>query len=232
MAVNLEGLLVAARLTKVQAKVYLSDLGLGSATLSEIMKRSDLSKTSAYEALELLRERKMITSLHHGRRNVYIAASPEKMVSILRAEAQEQVSTVDDIANALPMFDALKGGAWPSVVSFEGTEAIYGYFSHIEKIHPVEMLEISNMDDINRWIDRKVLLDARKSYQWKTKKMKFLYTGTLRGIAAGAESRRMNKHWGNFNGNIALYGDFVSLVTFNKKLTLVIIESKMLADSM
>lgn len=232
MAANLETLLVEAKLSKIQAKIYLTGLELGSSTLMELTTRCQLPKTSVYESLESLRERKMLTAVHRGRRHVYTMASPEHMVSILRTEAQEQSITIDDIARALPAFDALRGGAWPSVVSYEGTEAIYGYFKHIEKIHPAEMFEISNMDDIRQWIDEKVLLDARKSYQWKPKKTKFLFTGTPKHKPSGKENRRMNKAWGNFNGNIALYGNFVSLVTFNKKLTLIIIESKMLADSM
>lgn len=232
MAVNLEVLLIEAKFTKLQAKIYLTGLELGSCTLMEMTTRCQLPKTSVYESLESLRERKMLTTVHRGRRHIYTMASTERVVAILRTEAQEQAITIDDIARALPVFDALKGGAWPSVVSYEGTEAIYGYFKHIEKTHPPEMFEISNMDDIYKWIDKKVLLDARKSYKWKPKKTKFLFTGTPRSAPSGKENRRMNKAWGNFNGNIALYGNFVSLVTFNKKLTLIIIESKMLADSM
>ncbi len=232
MATNLEELLVSAQLCKAEAKVYLTALELGTASLTEIAKRSGVSKTSAYEALETLRTRKMVRVTRRGKRGVYRAADPERLVEILRSEAAEQAMTIDDVVRALPLLGALQGGTRPSVMIYEGVEAVYGYFEHLAKIQPESLDEISNVDDIYAWVEKEVLLHARKMYPWVPKKSRVLYTGTPRNPRKGFELRVLNKAWGTFHGNIAMYGDFVSLVTHTQTPTVIIIESKPLAESL
>jgi HTH-type transcriptional regulator, sugar sensing transcriptional regulator len=232
MGANLEALLVGAQFTSTEAKMYLAVLEMGSASLMEITKRAGIAKTSTYEALEVLRERKMIRVSRRGKRSVYRATDPERLVDILRAEAAEQAMTIDDVVRALPLFAALQGGTRPSIMIHEGADAVYGYFEHLQKIQPESMNEISNADDIYAWVDKETLLHARKMYPWVPKKACVLYTGTPRNPRKGFQLRVLNKQWGMFHGNIAIYGNFVSVATFTTTPTVIIIESKPLAESL
>ncbi|MEK9155491.1 MAG: helix-turn-helix domain-containing protein [Patescibacteria group bacterium] len=232
MATNLEALLVGAQLSGVEAKIYLTTLEMGSASLTDIAKRSGVSKTSTYEVLEALRQRKVVRVSRRGKRGVYSAADPERLVEVLRGEAAEQAMTIDDVVRALPLFTALQGGTRPSVMIHEGADAVYGYFEHLAKIKPESMDEISNVDDIYSWVEKETLLHARKMYPWIPKKSRVLYTGTPRNPRKGFELRVLNKQWGTFHGNIAMYGNFVSLVTFTSTPTVIVIESKPLAESL
>lgn len=231
MMVDLEALLTAVGLSKIQAKVYLSGLTLESATLTEIATHAKTSKTSTYDALEELRLRKIVKVMRRGKRVLYRVTDPKRVAEVFRTEVAAQAMTIDDIVHALPAFAALSVGR-PSVLHYHGTEAVYAYFAHLEKIAPGEILEICNLDDIYRWIDPKVLIEARKTHHWPKKNCRTLFTGTLRNPRGGVEFRVLNPAWGAFHGNIALYEQYVSIVTYTTTLTLVIIESAMLVASL
>lgn len=235
MSDALEVLLAKARFKGVEAKTYLALLKAGNANLAEVVKAAGASKTTVFDALESLRTRKIVFQTRRKSRVVYRAVAPERVIDLLRAEAHEQTAMIDDLVRALPLLQALHAGASaPMVIVKEGNDAIYGYFEHLEQSTPQELDEISSVADILEWIDRKTLLDARRAYKWLPKKARALHSGKGATAAAGKgwERRLLNKTWGSFRGNLAVYGNFVSLVTFTTRVVLVIIESKPLADSM
>lgn len=235
MSDALETLLGNAKFRGVEAKAYLALLKARNANLAEVVKAVGASKTTVFEALESLRARKIVFQTKRKNRVVYRVVAPERVIDILRSEAHEQTGMIDDLARALPLLQALHAGASaPMVIVKEGNDAIYGYFEHLEQTMPQQLDEIACVADILEWIDRKTLLDARKSYKWLPKKARALDCGTLPKSSTGKgwERRSMNKSWGAFRGNLAVYDDFVSVVTFTTRLVLVIIESKPLADSM
>lgn len=235
MSDALEVLLSKAKFKGVEAKAYLALLKAGNANLAEIVKAVGVSKTTVFEALESLRARKIVFQTKRKSRVVYRVISPERVIDLLRAEAHEQTAMIDDLMRALPLLQALHAGASaPTVIVKEGNDAIYGYFEHLEQIMPEELDEISSVTDILNWIDRKTLLDARRAYKWLPKKARALHSGASSAAAVGKgwERRLLNKAWGSFRGNLAVYGDYVSMVTYTKRLALIIIESKSLADSM
>lgn len=228
---NLEDLLESAQFSPSQAKAYLAGLELGSATLVDIAKRSGLSKTTAYEALEELRAGKFARSVKRTGRVTYRMTDPEHVIVLLRNKASEHVAMIDDIVRALPLFAALQGGEHPSTMVFEGVDAVHGYFAHLERVRPKHIDEISNLSDLYTWIDEKTLLDARKRYHWEPTTGRALSSGTRKNPNPLFASRQLNPAWGSFRGNIAVYDAYVSIVTYTKRLTTVIIESRALADS-
>lgn len=232
MAADLIALLTAATFTPPEAKVYIAGLELGTATLLDIAKRSGVSKTSAFEALESLRGQKLVRSAKKKGRVIYHVADVEHVVDSLRAKVADQAATIDDVVRALPVFSALCGEGCSSTSIHEGIDAVHGYFAHLEKIQPASVDEISNPDDIYVWIDAKELLKARKSYKWMPKKARALYVGVPRNINPKFSHRELNPTWGTFRGNLAIYGNFVSVLTFTTRPITIIIESKPLADSL
>ncbi len=232
MAADLVALLTAATFTTFEAKVYLAGLELGTASLLDITKRSGVSKTSAFEALESLEKQKLVRGVKRKGRVIYHIADAEHVVDTLRARVADQVTTIDDVVRALPLFSALCGDGCPSTMIYEGVEAVHGYFAHLEKIQPGALDEISNPDDIYTWINAKELMKARKSCNWQPKKARSLYVGKPKNINPKFSHRELNPAWGTFRGNLAIYGNFVSVLTFTTRPTTIIIESKPLADSL
>jgi sugar-specific transcriptional regulator TrmB len=229
---NLEGLLENANVSPSQAKAYVAGLELGSATLADIAKRTGLSKTTAFEALNDLCDRKFARVSRRKKSVTYRMTDPEHAVALLRGAVSEQAAMIDNLARAIPLFDALLGGNRPSTTIYEGADAIEGYFAHLEFVKPRSIDEIVHADDIYTWIDEKTLLAARKRHRWQPKAGRALSTGKRRNPNAIFIQRRLNPAWGAFRGNLAIYDSYVSIVTYTKRLTTIIIESKPLADSL
>lgn len=232
MSADLITLLTAATFTPSEAKTYLTGLELGSATLSDIVKRGGISKTSAFEALESLQARKLVRVTRQKGRVIYRVADAGKVVDVLRAQIAEQSTTIDDVVRALPLFTALQGGIQPSTIIHEGIDAVHGFFAHLEKIRPDVLDEIANGDDIYAWIDPEEIRKARKLYRWVPKHPRTLYVGTPKNWNPKFAHRVLNKAWGTFRGNLAIYGNFVSVLTYTTRPITIIIESKALADSL
>ena len=229
---NLETLLEAVRIPPSQARAYIAGLELGTASLADIARRSELSKTTAFEALNDLCDRKFARATRRNNSVTYRMADPEHLVALLRGAVTEHAAMIDDFARSIPLFSALRGGNRPSTRIYEGAEAIDGYFAHVESVQPKTIDEIVNGDDIYAWIDEKVLLRARKKYHWQPKSGRVLSSGTRRNPNPIFVQRRLNPAWGVFRGNLAIYDSYVSIVTYTKCLTTIIIESKPLADSL
>lgn len=232
MSVDLVALLTSATFTPSEAKAYLAGLELGSATLTEIVKRSGISKTSIFEALESLRNRKLVRTVRKKGRVIYRMADAEHVVELLRQQVAEQSATIDDVVRAMPLFTALQGGMRPSTIIHEGIDAVHGYFAHLEKIHPDSLDEIANGEDIYSWIAPEELRKARTMYKWQPKHARALYVGTPKNWNPKFAHRVLNKAWGTFRGNLAIYGNFVSVLTYTNRPITIIIESKALADSL
>ncbi len=229
---NLEGLLEGAQISPSQAKAYVAGLELGSATLADITKRTGLSKTTAFEALEDLCAEKFARQTRRAGRVIYRMVDPAHVVVLLRNKASEQTAVIDDIVRALPLFTALQNGEHPSTAVFEGADAVHGYFAHIERVRPKHIDEVVNVKDLYTWIDEKMLLSARKRYRWQPKTGRVLSSEKRKNPNPRFISRRLNPAWGMFRGNLSIYDSYVLIVTHAKRLTTIIIDSKPLADSL
>lgn len=197
---NLESLLEGAQISPSQARAYVAGLELGSATLADIIKRTGLSKTTAFEALSDLCDRKFARVVRRKKSVTYKMTDPEHAVSLLRSAVSEQAAMIDDLARAIPLFHALLGGNRPSTRIFEGADAIDGYFAHLEAVKPKTLDEIVHADDIYHWIDEKTLVAARKKYRWQPKSGRALFSGTYKNRNPIFVHRRLSPAWGVFQG--------------------------------
>lgn len=229
---NLETLLEGAQISPSQAKAYVAGLELGSATLADIVKRTGMSKTTAFEAMNELCARKFARAMRRKKSVTYRMTDPEHLIVLLRGAVSEQSAMIDDLARAIPLFSALLGGNRPSTTIHEGADAVDAYFAHLEAVKPRTIDEIVHGDDIYTWIDEKVLLAARKKYHWQPKSGRSLSSGRRRNVNPIFAQRRLSPSWGEFRGNLAIYDSYISIVTYTKRLTTIIIDSQPLADSL
>ncbi len=215
-----------------EAKTYLASLQLGPATVQKIAEAASISRTAAYEAIELLKNRGLMSMSTLGKRRVFSVEDPDRIVSHLKEEQQRFKTKLQDIVTAVTQMQLLAGGHKPIVKVYEGDEALHAYFEHVADVRPKAFDEISNLDDVYEHLDQKNLLSARKAYKWTNKKGRLLHRGELRNPRKGVEFKELGKEWGEFHGNIALYGKYVALVSYVGKTTVVIIESENLANTM
>lgn len=232
MSKDIQKLLADVGLLPSESKVYLSTLELGPSTVQHISAKAKISRTAAYEAIELLQKRGLMTSSLLGKKRLYASEDPARIVSYLKAEQQRFSATLSDIERTVDTMRLLAGGTRPTVKVYEGDEALHAYFDHIAQIKPKILEEIANTDEVYAHLDAEALHAARKTYDWSALSFRLLYRGTIRNPRANAEIRVMKEKFGDFHGNISIYNDYISLVTYVGKPVVVILESKALANTM
>ncbi len=121
----LEGL-EAFGLDKKEAKIYLAGLELGTATVLELSRRTQIPRTTLYPMLEKLRRLGAYKRGKEKKRIVYTAESPE----LLRQHLLDRQSLLE---KSLPSLEVLQETAQggPGVSFFEGTDGFKKLWRHI-----------------------------------------------------------------------------------------------------
>ncbi|OGY45236.1 MAG: hypothetical protein A3J62_02695 [Candidatus Buchananbacteria bacterium RIFCSPHIGHO2_02_FULL_38_8] len=68
--------------TDHQAKLYLAGLKLGTCLMIHLSKAARVKRSTAYYAIEELERRRFFSTKKIGKRTYYLAASPDKLVSM------------------------------------------------------------------------------------------------------------------------------------------------------
>lgn len=100
-----------------EAKVYLAGLELGSATVLELARRSDLPRTTLYPILEKLKQCGVFREGKNKFSTVYFAEAPNQLLEKMKERETE-------LASRMPELELLQGTSCmdPGVTFYEGTE--------------------------------------------------------------------------------------------------------------
>ncbi|MFA6198283.1 MAG: helix-turn-helix domain-containing protein [Patescibacteria group bacterium] len=133
---TIENLLKQFGFTVKETRVYLTSLGLGTASVQRIAQKAGVKRTTVYAILENLLERGIIGKAKVGKKTHYLAEPPEKLFSIVS-------NLRDNMKTALPQFNALysKGETKPKITFFEGKEAIQNVYDDTLREKPTEIFE-------------------------------------------------------------------------------------------
>lgn len=117
--VNIQEELKKIGLTKDESMTYLAGLELGPATILEIARRAGLNRTTLYSVVGRLIEKQLFIKSIMGRRVLYIAEPPEKIISILK----DRLAQFGDLLPELLLLS--RGGVYkPKIKYYEGFEGI------------------------------------------------------------------------------------------------------------
>lgn len=230
MTVDFFKLLTELGLTPTETRVYLASLKLGPTSVQDIAKVAKLSRTATYDVIASLQERGLMSTFERGKKNYFSAEEPERAIAYFKNRVIDLGEKIETFTRSLTEMKMLSGGERPAVRFFEGREALHALFADLVSVHPKELLELSNIDSVYKDLDPKVLLEARKVLDETKVKIKMLFKGEQRNPRPGAEYCRLLPEFGDFNGEIWIYGNRVAFVQFVGKMMTVIIESKEFAD--
>lgn len=73
-----------------QAKVYLAALELGSATIQELSEKSGIKRTSIYNFLEEMKQKRLLTEVRDGKHTLLLPEDPK----LLLQQAQQQTNNI------------------------------------------------------------------------------------------------------------------------------------------
>lgn len=238
----MEKLLQKIGFSEKEARVYLAVLELGSATVIQIGKKAQVNRGTAYDILESLIKKGLVSYFVKGKKRYFAGENPKKLLSLVDSQIKSLTSrekTLEDqkeeIEKMLPELESIYNlpENQPKVRFFEGKEGIkniydellgakeiwaYGSFSHIYTTFPWFKEYIRKQ--INRGIKirdlvekNKETLEYKKFYQSPKQEMRFL-----------PENIKLK------TDNI-IYGNKVAMISYAKELHGVVIESIEIADT-
>lgn len=101
---NLQALVRDLGLDEYELRLYASALELGGATASDLARRADIPRTSAYSALERLMEKGLIAAERRSGGNIFLPSNPEALVLHAEGEvarAQQSLKRAKQVAQIL-----------------------------------------------------------------------------------------------------------------------------------
>ena len=232
MATDFLKLLTSLGLSKTETQVYLASFELGPTSVQEIAKKARISRTAAYEAIESLQKRNLLSSFLRGKKRFFSAEDPERAYKHFKDSVENMSSKLEDLQRLLPEMKMLGGGERPAVRFYEGREALFALFNDVADVNPKRVDEVANMDDVFEKLDNDYLVEVRKVVDPSKIKTRILHRGTLkREPREHVEYCQLPNELGDFHGDIWIYGNRVAFVAFVGKVMAIIIESDSFADT-
>ncbi len=218
-----------------EAIVYLISLEMGQASVQDLAKAAGVSRVTTYAVIESLTERGLMSSLEKGKKKLFVAESPERLVSFVQGKMKRTEATLRELESSLGELKLLQKGEKPVVKFFEGTEALRAIEEDVRMVKPKETIEFSNLDRFEALSppsDRQEFFkDIRK---WKHRRRSIYMTAELdlaEKASQGHEIQVLAPGKNDFFGDIYVYGNKIALVTLRGKLISVLIESEDLAET-
>jgi len=232
MTGNHETLLRKLGFTDSAARVYLAALELGPSPVQVIAKKANISRPSAYAAIDELSEDGLMSSVESGKKRLYAAESPDRLLSFVHSRVKRMETLSREVEDRLTQLKLLAAGERPVVRLFEGLEGLRAIQDDIQRTHPKEILEIGNNDVIKAMFPTHIdpHLEALQKRKSKVRAI-VLYDKVKPPERAGWEFRHLSPKDHAFEGDVSVYDNKVALSVFKGKLVSILIESKDLADT-
>ena len=234
MAINFVEIFQNLGLTPSETKTYFASFQLGPSSIQEIAKKSKLSRTAVYDAVASLQDRGIISTTTRGKKTIYTAEDPERVIAHFKARMKEMEGQIEVLQSAKNELALLGGGERPAVRFYEGKESLRALFLDVIQSGAHVIREISSIKQVSQWT---LLPDYRKErakyFKGRNIETRIVYKGTLPDTARKTVTwTAMGKRAEDFRGDIWVYGDRIALITLEEKMVLVIVENEVLARTM
>ncbi len=217
-------------LTEKEARLYLACLELGSGTVLQISRKSDVPRGSCYDVLEEMLEKAYVSQLHKEGSLVYSPVDPEVLLKRLEDNRRH-------FELALPELKGLfHKQAQPRVHYFEGIEGIKRVYADTLTA-TTEILNYTNSAEVRlHWsaydeeyilkrCEKKIFLKCIAPNDACGHEVKQNDDTSLR------ETRLLSSKDFRFTNEINIYDNKVAITSFHGELIAILIESKEIADT-
>lgn len=228
-----EKLLKTLGFTDSESKIYLISLETGPAAVQDLAKKAKVSRVTTYAVIEQLMKDGLMSTVEKGKKHLYVAESPERLLSFVHSRVKTMEATLHEIENSLPDLKLLQRGEKPVVKLLEGIEGSKALFEDMIKSTPKSIDEFANMDAVHAIFSREDLTPLRKELARLAIKGKLLYTSKkpLEQIQSRVVARHIHSQLVPFDGDIILYQNKTAFSTFHGKLITVIIDSEVITNT-
>lgn len=233
MPTDIKQTLTKLGLTDAEARVYLSMLKLGEHGVQNIARESKISRTAAYEIVNALQKKGLVSEILRGKKSVFAAEDPEKLEAYFEQRIKDIHTELDTLRRITPELRVMQGGGDKSRVRFfTGEEGLRALYRDVELVAPRELLELSNIDAVYQYLDSKLLADARSVINYDRTRVKMLHKGMPRKHSKNVQMRRHADDAGDFQGDIWIYANRIAYINFVTRLEVVIVDNQIFADTM
>jgi HTH-type transcriptional regulator, sugar sensing transcriptional regulator len=225
-------------LSDKEARVYLSSLQLGKSPVQEIAQQSGVNRGTAYNIIESLMKKGLMSSFEQGKKTFFTAESPERLSSLIKIQEEELKLKEKEFSKYLPELRSMYGSAdnKPKVKYYEGLEGLNAIKEEYLKTKSRMIYNLTNLDTLNRIFPKH--FDDYTPRRIKNKiKSQFLYITSDSSIHISSddkklrEAKKMSYKELEFSSDITIFDNKVSLVSLDKEIAGIIIENEDIANS-
>lgn len=233
--------------TEKESKLYITLLEIGPNPVSSIARKAGITRTTAYAALETLKEKGLVSAIEQGGIQQYTGVEPEKLEEYARNQQERAEENYKKIKNIVPQLKSLTGDLVmaPKVKYYEGVEGIKTIYNDtievLKKLPKGERIKLSYSSapivahELRRYLD---------DYIKQRKKNHIMIKGIFPETKESRDYQKKSKqHFAEvkimpsdisleFDSEISIYGNKVSVMSLKSdRLHGAIIESPEIAST-
>lgn len=219
-------------LSDKESSTYLAMLELGPASVQDIAKKAGVNRATAYVMLESLKRRGLMSSVERGKKSVFVAESPDRLLAAVAREMQAVEERQARLASVMPQFLALFNAVEdkPKVRFFEGEEGVAAARDVQEELlQPGQVASVFLHYDAAMASTAKIEEGKRLQTNRNLGKMRVLYAidpgVALPKFERGTDLRRIPAHAAPFKGEIDILETYILIGMPAPRPMSVIIES-------
>lgn len=228
-------------LSEKEAIVYLSTLELENTTVSWIAKKAGINRTTAYDILESLKDKGLVSFYLRGKVKYFMAADPDKIVGMLEDKIVRQQRAKENFLKVLPELQEVYGAKRirPKIQFFDSPESLGQMYTHIygkggQQDDCLEYASWAKQYPIYPPEMRERLLEHRKKHGIFIRQIAVENEYTKPWVKGDYAEKRFKSvrlipdDGFDFGSNFETYGDKLVLTVFDEKigLTGMLIESR------
>lgn len=224
-------------LSDTESKIYLEVLKMGPSPVQEIAKKIGLSRVSVYSLIESLTKLGLMTSVEKGKKQLYTAEPPERIISLAENKVNNLKASIQEIKSSIQELKLVQSGDKPVVKMYEGPEAFLAIQADVLNSKFDQMCEFGNIDEVDRVYPYNE--GVRNDFFKKLSKLKadrklvFLSKDKKpRTVESNKTIKYLDSNKFNFFGDIFFYKDTIWLSSFKGKQISVVIKSKEIKDTL
>ncbi|MFH1430087.1 MAG: helix-turn-helix domain-containing protein [Candidatus Uhrbacteria bacterium] len=225
-------------LSEKETKVYLSSLELGPQPVQDIARKAGVNRATTYVMIENLAQRGLMSSFERGKKRLFSAEAPDRLLSLLRVQVEELREREREFSQVLPELRAIlaSAGERPRVRFFEGSEGVRAIREEILATEATDLWAVIEArvganelaTPEHEEYDRKMVAKGVRQH--------VLYTGTV-----APEEIKQHQNWEfrkipdgivPFRGELDVFGNKIFAFTYTGKLIGLVAESEDLAETL
>jgi predicted DNA-binding transcriptional regulator len=220
-------------LSEKEAKVYLAALELGPSTAQSIAAKATVNRSNTYVMIESLIKRGLMSSFEKGKKRYFESERPDRLIKVIDEDIRGLQKKKDLFVTLLPGLNELVAGASSStrVRIFEDLNGLVQLQEDMLQIASSTKIvyAIAAVDDARKFVSADSMTPLWEKLRRNKVQVKSIYTkeGEAQDVVNPLwENRRLPIDRFPFRGELVIYGDKASFVTYdNGKIVGTLIES-------